>query len=331
MTQPVLPISELHVHAEAGILTPQLVDYLSKKHHLSVTSHDFFKEGIIDVPSGTFSDFLSMYDKATALMQDPDDITCVIYDYLKRSAKEGAIYIEFTTSPNHFKQLTYKQVVDAAAKAIDQARHDFGIESRMLIVLLRHEGLPKARELLDKMLAYRHPYVVGISLAGDDVHYPAKDYIPLYEKARKAGLHLSAHMGEHTDAKDIQLGLDMHLDRIGHGLSVINNSRILQHAKEAHIGFEVCPSSNINLGRGQYKNLQEHPLKKMIDEGLFVSISTDDPGFLHTSISKEYHDIQMAYHLSYKQMIQLCRHSIEMSFAELSLKEKLLKKIDQAQ
>lgn len=326
LAQPKLPVSELHVHAEAGVLTPELIDTLAKKHHLSVSSKDFYKNGMIDIPGNNFMSFLKVYDKASALMKDPDDITLVLYDYLKRCHEDGAIYIEFTTSPNHFKHLRYKQVVDAAAKAIDKAKHDFGIESRMLIVLLRHEGLPLAKELLNKILVYRHPYVVGISLAGDDVHYPAKAYLPLYQKAQKAGLKLTAHMGEHTGPDDIKLAVKMKLNRIGHGLSVMQDPKLIELVSRKRIGLEICPSSNLN--GGLYKSLAEHPVGKMIAKGMYVSINTDDPAFDATSIGKEYENVRKAYHLTDKQMIQLCRNAVNMSFAEPALKKKLLAKID---
>ena len=94
------------------------------------------------------------------------------------------------------------------------------------------------------------------------------------------------------------------------------------------IGFEVCPSSNINNGLGIYPSFQAHPLRVMLRNHVFVSINTDDPAFLHTSIGKEYRLVQQAYGLSHQEMIQLCRNAVEMSFAELVLKKSLMAKID---
>lgn len=324
-----LPVSELHVHAEAGVMTAANIDYLAKRHHLKVSSKDFIRDGIIYHKPGDFMDFLKVYDNVTALIKDKSDLSYVIYDYLRRAHDDGAIYIELTTSPMHFPQMSYREVIDAVAASIDKAHHDFDIDARILVVILRHKGPVAGEKMLDKILAYRHPYVVGISLAGDDVHYPAQQFGHLYAKAKAAGLKLSAHMGEHTSSQDIRTALAMHLDRIGHGVSVAKDKPLMQEVAAKHVGFEVCPSSNVDGGHGVFPSLQAHPLPIMLKNNVFVSINTDDPGFLHTSIGKEYRLVQKAYGLTDAQMLQLCRNAVVMSFAEEALKKRLLAKIDE--
>lgn len=276
-------------------------------------------------------------------MQSKEDITTVVYDYLKRSHEQGAIYTELMVSPEHFSNLTdvyaqpgahkqrirknklsYDEVIDSVAKAIDKAKQNHGIESRILIVILRHKGVNAAKKLLTMIINHPHPYVRGINLAGDDIHFPAQAFKDVYTTAKEHGLQLSAHMGEHTGAKDIQTAINMNLDRIGHGLSVIDNKQIMNRFKQSGIGIEVCPSSNIDEGNGTFKSMSVHPLKKMLENNLLVSISTDDPSFLHTDIEKEYVLVKKSYQLSNEKMIQLCENSIKMSFAEKALKDKLL-------
>lgn len=340
------PVSELHVHADAGIMTEPLFNQLAKRNNLTLKSTDFYKNGIIYHKPGDFQDFLKVYDLVSSVIQTEEDITDVIYDYLKRSHEQGSIYTELMISPEHFSNktavytkpgqtsqpirhnnLTYKQVIRAASKGIDQAKNDFGVEARMLIVILRHNGLKAANQLLDTIIHNPHPYVRGINLAGDDINYPAANFKTLYNKARKHDLKLSAHMGEHTGSKDIQLAMLMKLNRIGHGLSVVEDKDIMAQFKKSGIGIEVCPSSNIDGGNGKFNTMRSHPLKTMLNEGLFISISTDDPSFLHTNIQDEYKLVQQAYHLSTQQMLTLCENSLKMSFAEPELKRKLLKKI----
>lgn len=346
---PLLPISELHVHADGGIMTRQLFDHLAMKNKRNLKSKDFFKDGIIAHKPGDFIDFLEVYDKVTSLIQTPDDITLVIYDYLKRSAKEGVIYTELMISPEHYagnapvyqansphdsqspimreQGISYLRVIEAVSQGIDKANKAFGIEARILVVLLRHNGPKAAQHLLQKVIDNPHPYVVGINLAGDDVNYPADLFQSVYELARKNGLKLSAHMGEHEGIEDIKLAMAMKLDRVGHGLSVIDDKEVMKQFKRSGIGIEVCPSSNMDDGYGKFNTLAIHPLKTMLQEGLYVALSSDDPAFQHTSISLEYKKVQEAYNLSQQDMIQLCRNSISMSFAPPVLKKKLLKKI----
>jgi adenosine deaminase len=344
-----LPVSELHVHADGGILTQAIFETFARKNNLDINSGQFFQDGIIRHKSADFLDFLKVYDEVTSVIKTEDDLTLVVYDYLRRCAQDGAIYVELLISPDHFLKnrkdydhekntkallpsrpvgLSYQQTIDAVAKAIDKANKHHGIDSRINVVILRHNGPEQALRLINKVIKNPHPYVVGINLAGDDINFNAKKFSAVYKLARAHGLKLTAHMGEHTGPKDILLAMKMKLDRIGHGLAVVENQTVMNAFKKTHIGIEVCPSSNIGDGKGKYQSMANHPLKTMIDNDLFVAISTDDPAFLHTNIAKEYLKVQKSYQLDYDDMIKLCRNSIKMSFADKKLKKKLLLKID---
>ena len=175
-----LPISELHVHAEGGILDSKTLIYLAKKNHLPEPSHLVGPAQTIAYEQGNYFDFLKVYDEATRYILTMEDIEEVIFRYLKRCHQEGVIYVELTCSPDHIKQfrqsyrqiwqdlqktdvalhrsrasqrveisLCYSKFVDAIVRAIDKANQAFGIESRILMVLLRHNGVAACEETLN--------------------------------------------------------------------------------------------------------------------------------------------------------------------------------------
>lgn len=345
-----LPISELHVHAEGGTLTQAMIERLAIKNNLTLS------EGLVFTPEGTISfadknfiDFLRVYDLATKVIITAADIEVVIYDYLKRCAEEGAIYIELSCSADHVKQnrieygaqsaprntqmasentgMTYKQFVDALVKAIDRAKEDFGIEARILMILLRHNGPQHCMLTMNEMESYLHPYIKGINLAGDEVQFGPDLFAECYQKAEKLGLKRTAHAGEHTQPHFIKEAVEkLNLNRVGHGVTSIHDIEILDFLKKNKIGLEICPTSNLALGL--FDSIETHPVRQLFEAGVQLSINSDDPTYFGTSLGKEYNLLKEKLNFTDLELLKLCYNSIEMSFAEDSLKEKLFARIE---
>lgn len=347
-----LPKIEHHVHAEGGTLTPDTITMLANKNQKPVPAEIFGPNQTLIFKEQDFFDFLAVYDKATSYILTTTDIQEVIYRYLKRCHQEGAIYIELTCSPDHVKrfrqtyedvqaklsgkaatskeldqpvegmEISYSQFVDAVAAGIDQANKEFGIEARIIMVLLRHNGQDAAMQTLDDLIAYPHPYVVGINLAGDENNFPPHLFKDCYAKAKKHGLKLTAHVGEHAGPeKIIEAVTELGLDRVGHGVTAIKNREVMQFLKEKRIALELCPTSNLALGL--FPSLKDHPLKQFFDFGILFSINSDDPTFFGSSLGQEYDKVQAQWGFSTEQMLEICGHSITSSFADDLLKNQL--------
>lgn len=344
------PISELHVHAEGGTLTEKMIKELASKNQQTLS------EGLIFTPEGTISfepknflDFLRVYDLATKVIVTESDIEAVIYDYLKRCAKEGAIYVELSCSADHVKQnrveygqlnpqtnaqlltetkgMTYRQFVDALVRAIDRAKEDFGIEARILMILLRHNGAQHCMNTMREIESYLHPYIKGINLAGDEAQFGPDLFVESYQKAAQLGLKRTAHAGEHTPPQFIKEAVEkLKLNRVGHGVTSIHDIEIIEFLKENKIGLEICPTSNLALGL--FDSIETHPVRKLFDAGVQLSINSDDPTYFGTSLGREYALLKEKLNFTDAELLQLCKNSIEMSFAENSLKEKLLARIE---
>ena len=344
-----LPVSELHVHADAGVLDRAMVEHLVKENDLDVDVDAIFKGDIVD-SGGSFESFLATYDRLTNFMRTEADVTYVIFEYLKKCHQQGAIYVELTCSPNHFKKdreaytddyvpvtegdvgiaatrdsLSYINYRDAVIKGITAAKKAFGIEARALMVLLRHSPINKCEEVLDAVIAHPHECVVGIGLAGDEKQFPPKPFAKLFAKAKAAGLKCTAHAGEFTSADNVmEAWKSLKLDRIGHGIRCVDDEAVMAELKAAQIGLEICPTSNTHRTGGMSK----HPFKAIFEYGILCSLNTDDPGWLHTDIQREYLTVQQTFGFSDAQMIQICRNSITMGFCGPKLKLKLSARID---
>jgi len=314
-----LPKVELHVHNK-GTITHELASELAKRHEVKLPAGLFNKDGKYQFSD--FLDFLKKYDQVAALVRTPQDVGDVVYDYLKRCHAQGAIYVEITCSPYHARTvgLSYEQFVNALALAIDRAQQAFGIESRLLMTFLRHETAERNQEVLEDILAYRHPYVVGINLAGDEAQ-PLDAFVPLYRRAREAGLKCTAHIGEHCNAKEMRLAISqLQPTRIGHGIHCQNDDALIDFLKENNIGIEVCPGSNIALGLT--KSRQDHPFKKLYQRGLLVSLNSDDPPFFATSIGDEYDQARCAWKMSDQDLLEITRRAMKSAFCHPALAKK---------
>lgn len=347
-----LPKVELHVHTPGGTMTQALAEELMKRHGVTEMpgkltfderGNILFKKPDRTKPEEIFADFLSAYDNCTKLIRTKDDVELCIYDYLKRCHQEGAIYVELTCSPDHVKMMrkdfaeglsessrdtgvSYEDYVAAIASAIDKARDECGIEARILMVLLRHNGAAGCETTLNQIIEHPHKYVVGINLAGDEVNFPAKDFSALYDRAHAAGLKCTVHTGEHTGPEVIKETVDaLKPDRIGHGISSVFDSELVSMLVRQNIGVEVSPGSNIFLGL--IDDMQSHPFNVMREAGLQCSLNSDDPTFLQTTLGQEYQKARMTWGLTQQDLLDITKSGIQTSFAPASLKKLLMSRV----
>jgi adenosine deaminase len=245
------PISELHVHVEGGTLTPKLIKRISSRNKMKSPEHLFDGENYIKYKNGDFFDFLKVYDEITSYLKTKEDFFEVIYDYLQRCSEEGAIYVELTCSPDHVKknrekfnlnenitevqekinevndeEINYQEFIKLIEKAITKAKNDFGIESTILVAILRHNGPEKAKEIIEEMIKHKNKYVVGISLVGDEINHPPEKFKECFEIAKKNNLKISAHIGELGEVSKIKESIHhLPIDRIGHGIGKNKNKK----------------------------------------------------------------------------------------------------------
>lgn len=321
-----MPKAELHVHLE-GAAPPRLIKRLAKKHGLTLPE-DMIDEKHDRFISNDFLHFLKVYDQASAAIRTKEDYREVTYEYLKQSAEQGVIYAELTSSPDHAAQnnLSYEDHVSGIAQGIDDARHDFGIEGRIIIAFVRHFGVEKAETLARTIIAHPHPYVVGVGLGGDEAGFPPKLFATAFQIAKDAGLGCTAHAGEMVGPEGVWEALTyLPISRLGHGVRSIEDPALLEEIKKRNITLECCPTSNIFLK--VYPSLGSHPLRALLNAGVKVTISSDDPPYFGTTVGHEYFLAKTVMKFSDIELLEMTRNSIEASFADEETKKQLLGKL----
>src|SRR6185437_451295 len=168
--------------------------------------------------------------------------------------------------------------------------------------------------------------VAGIGIGGDERRGPAEWFRELYKKAADEGLRLTAHAGETTGSESVWSALNIGAERIGHGLAIAQDPELMEVLAHKQVPVEVCLSSNLRTG--VCAGFSEHPLKRFFDEGLMVTLNTDDPAMFQTSLSREYELAKEEFGFSRDQLREIARNSFEASFLPVEKKLRFLQQVD---
>lgn len=319
--------AELHVHLE-GTIPPSLAYKLAKRNQLTIP------DGLIandeqSYLSNDFLHFLKVYDTLAALIKTPDDYYDITFDYLRANALHDTLYVEMMYSPDHAEQVSGIPSIEhliAIQSAIDDAKSQFGIVGRIIVTAVRHFGAEAAIRVANEISKASVPCVTGFGLGGDEIHFPPKLFSKAYQIAAEAGLFCTVHAGEFAPASGMVEAIEhLPIQRIGHGVQVIHSPETMALLKEKDIALEICPSSNIKLGL--FKNFAEHPFPTLLNAGIKLSLNSDDPPFMSTTLAMEYERTQKAYQLSDDTMNAITRMAIESAFVDKETKAALLAKI----
>ena len=318
---------ELHTHLE-GTITPSMAQRLAKRNGLDLPEGLIAADGTSYLSKG-FLDFLKVYDTLAAVIKTPQDYYDITFDYLHARAKEQAIYVEMMYSPDHAEQasgIPSREHLAAIQQAIDDAQHQFAIIGRIIITAVRHYGAEAAERVARNIPQQEFSCVSGFGLGGDEANFPPQLFVKAYEIAAASGVSCTVHAGEFAPAEFMIKAMEcLPIQRIGHGVNAIYSEEAMAMVKERDIALALCPTSNIFLGL--FSSMAEHPLPKFFERGIKISISSDDPPFMSTTLGLEYQRVQEAYSYNDEKMNRITRMAIDAAFVDATIKKELHDKI----
>ena len=313
---------ELHLHLE-GAASPHLIKKLAAKRNVDI-SKIFNSDGLYKFTD--FKEFLSVYEIATTVLQTPEDFYSLTMSVLEECAKNNVIYLETFVSPKFCggnDVVAWKEFLAAICEAADQCEAQFGIISRGIITCIRHLGPDVALETAKCAVKTSGEWLVGFGMAGDESFGRPKDYAYSFQMAKEAGLKLTSHAGEWCGAQSVRATInDLDVQRVGHGVQSIDDQELVAMLVDKGIVLEVCPGSNVFLG--VYPTLSSHPIKRLRDQGVKVTISTDDPPFFRTTMNAEYESLSRTFGWTESDFLYLNRVALDAAFCDEATKDKLL-------
>jgi adenosine deaminase len=323
-----MPKIELHLHLE-GAAPPAFIRGLAKEKSMDIGGI-FAADGSYQYKD--FWDFLKVYEAATATLKSPEDYARLTRAVLAESAASGVVYCETFLSPDFCggRDLgAWREYLHAMREAADQAERDDGITLRGIITCIRHFGPEKARQTALCAADTAGDWIVGFGIAGDEKIGAPKDYRWSFDCAREAGLRLTAHAGEWGGPDSVRDAVhDLGVERIGHGVRAIEDLALVDALAERGTVLEVCPGSNIALGI--YPDWRAHPIGQLYERGVKVTISTDDPPFFHTTMTREYERLAEAFDWDRGVFDAIARTSLDAAFCDAETKARIAKKLEAA-
>ena len=317
--------AEIHVHLEATI-TPQLCKKFAKRNNHEIPDEMFGSEYAYQWDD--FYDFIKKYDIVTSVIHTPEDYFELTYEYLKECAANNVLYVEAMISSTHAKAkgMTYDSFLEGVYDASKKAEQDFGIISRYIMNGIRHLGPESVQNTAREVLDNPHPYLVGFGLAGDELHFPPNLFVKTFDMLKEEKFPISVHAGEWDGPKNIRNAINLlHPTRLGHGVRSIEDPELVKEIIDKDIILETCPTSNI--ATKIYENYESHPVKTLFDQGVKVTVNSDDPPFFNATIQGEY-EVMEDLGLNKDQLTSLTRNAISSSFCDENNKKKLLSKLD---
>lgn len=286
-----LPKVDLHRHLE-GSLRFETVRELARSHGMDLPPTAQLK-GMVQVQEDeplTFENFLSKFITLRLFYRSPEIIGRITREAIEDAAADNVRYLELRFTPvalSKAQDFPLDRVMDWVIEGAQQAEREFGVKTRLIASLNRHESLALGAQVSYLAIERMDAGIVGIDLAGDEAGYSAQPFKEIIYHARQQGLRICIHAGEWNSGENVAQAIDLlGAERIGHGIRVFDSPRAVALALERKTTFEVCVTSNYQSGA--VSAIETHPFTHMLEKGLNVTINTDDPSISNISLSDEY-------------------------------------------
>jgi adenosine deaminase len=319
-----LPKVELHLHLDCS-LSYSLVSRLDP----SITRQRFDAEFVAPPRCSSLAEFLTRAPSGFRLMQTRDALRLAVEDLFEQLAADNVIYAELRFAPLlHVERgLSPAEVVEVVERATEACVKTTGIEARAILCTLRHftrEQSALTARLVDD---FRGSCVAALDIAGDEAGFPIEPHIDAFRFAIERGLHRTAHAGEAAGSQSVWQTLrELHPSRIGHGVRSIEDPSLVTHLRAQRIHLEVCPSSNVQTRA--WPEYGDHPIDRLMREGVPVSVSTDARTITHIDLRREYARIREHFGWTDDTFLLSNLAAIDAAFADESVKSRLRRRLN---
>jgi aminodeoxyfutalosine deaminase len=321
-----LPKAELHLHLE-GSIEPSTLLELRQRHR---------KEGasLAEVEQlynfKDFTGFLAAFKDVTEQLRTPEDYELITYRLMERLKAQNILHTEVMVSVGVclWREQDFAAIFEGLERGRQRGEKDFGVSLLWIFDAVRQFGAEKAQSVLDLAVQFRDRNVVAFGIGGDERAGPPEWFAGVYARAAEHGLHLTAHAGESAGPESIWGSLNLKAERIGHGFTARQDAELMEELAERQVPIEICVTSNLRTGC--CAELAQHPVRRYFDQGLMLTLNSDDPAMFRSSLVEEYALVQDAFGFTDEHLRELARNSFEASFLTAEKKIGFLNLFDAA-
>ena len=321
-----VPKAELHLHLEAVISLDVVKKLYKNKFDKEMTEQEQVELFSYDDLNGFIQSFL----KIQGMYKTVQDFELVFDELKKYLVENGITYTEVFFAPSAFLKMgfSYADMVQIFHKKIVEIKEKTGIIIKLLMDVSRTFGCENAMNNYNLLKEFPCEDVIGIGLGGAESKGPAKEFAPVYEQALKDGFKVVAHAGEDVGPESIWDAINyLHAQRIGHGVTAIQDEKLMEELKKTQLPIEICITSN-TFTKKIVKEAKAHPVRTFFDKGLMVNINTDDPVFFKTTLLDELWICHNDLNFSMQDIKTLIKNSFASSFLSEEAKQYWYDKVD---
>lgn len=323
-----LPKVELHLHLE-GSLEPELMFELAKRNNIKLPFNS-----VEDIRAAyefsRLQDFLDIYYQGAGVLQTEQDFYDLTWAYLKRCAEQNVIHVEpfFDPQTHTDRGIAFETVIKGIHRALEDAKTQLGITSRLIVCFLRHLSEEAAFETLEQALPFKELFV-GVGIDSSEVGHPPSKFERVFAKAKENGLLTVAHAGEEGPPAYIYEALDLlNISRVDHGVRAIEDDALMARLIEEKMPLTVCPLSNIKLC--VFDDMADHNILTLLEKGVKVTVNSDDPAYFGGYMTENFVALADSLQLTEQQAIHLVKNSIEACFISDDEKQGLFEQLEKA-
>jgi adenosine deaminase len=321
-----LPKAELHLHIE-GSFEPALMFKIAKRNKITIP-YNSVEEIEEAYKFNCLQDFLDIYYQGASVLITEQDFYDLTYSYLQKCAAQNVRHTEIMFDPQTHTErgVAFKTVINGISKACDDAKEKLGVTSLLIMSYLRHLSEEDAFKTLNQSLPFKHK-IKAVGLDSSEKGNPPSKFKNVFETSIKEGYIPLAHAGEEGTAEYVWEAIDiLGIKRIDHGNNSLQDENLVKEIIKRDLALTVCPLSNTALQ--VVTDLKNHPLKKMMDLGLKVTVNSDDPAYFGGQVNKNYLEIQKALNLTKLDIYKLAKNSFQYSFLDEATKTTYINELD---
>ena len=323
-----LPKAELHLHLE-GTISPETLVQLSQHNDAEPLTLDAAR-ALYQYED--FTGFMMAFKAITERLRTPDDYELATYRMMEALAAQGVVHAEVYVSVGvvyYWKHIEFEPLFAGMERGRARGERDFKLSLFWIFDAVRHFGVEEAARVFRKAAEMRqqHSSIVGIGIGGDERRTGAGPFRELYAEAREHGLHLTVHSGETVGPEEIWSAINIGAERIGHALSARDDAELLEALSRKQVPLEICITSNLRTGCCDL--LEDHPVREYFENGLMITLNSDDPALFGSNVCEEYLLAHRHFGLTIEHLRELAGNSIEASFLPPARKLELLREVEQ--
>ncbi|UKN00099.1 adenosine deaminase [Paracrocinitomix mangrovi] len=321
-----IPKAELHLHIE-GTFEPELMFKIAKRNNKQI-KYNTVEELKKAYSFNNLQEFLDIYYAGANVLITEEDFYDLTWAYLKKVHSQNLVHTEIFFDPQTHtdRGISFDTVIKGIYRALEDGKQKLGVSYKLIMSFLRHLSEESAFETLEQAMPYKD-WIAGVGLDSSEVGNPPSKFERVFKKAQEAGFLTVAHAGEEGPAEYIWEAINLlGITRIDHGNRSMDDPELVKKLAENQIPLTLCPLSNLELC--VINDLKDHPVVKMMEQGLLVTVNSDDPAYFGGYMNENYLGIAKALNMSKEQITELAKNSFKASLLTEVEKDKRIAEIE---